>query len=162
MSKVTGFSRAQIGIHWATLLVIGVNYVSSDGMKDAWRAVGKAEAVTGNGYLVHILAGCALLMLTLYRLMTRMKLGAPDAPDGTNALLDLAGRLGHLGLYLLLFGIPLSGLTAWVGNIRTLGGVHELLFNLLFLLAGLHAAAALFHHFVLKDGLLNRMRKAGR
>jgi cytochrome b561 len=35
--------------------------------------------------------------------------------------------------------------------------VHEFLTNSLFLLAGLHAAAALFHHWILNDRTLLRM-----
>jgi len=36
-------------------------------------------------------------------------------------------------------------------------GIHEILANTLLGLAGLHAAAALFHQYVLKDGALARM-----
>jgi cytochrome b561 len=35
--------------------------------------------------------------------------------------------------------------------------VHETVANALLLLATLHAAAALFHHFMLKDRVLTRM-----
>jgi cytochrome b561 len=35
--------------------------------------------------------------------------------------------------------------------------VHELLANALLILAGLHAVAGLAHHYVLKDGTLQRM-----
>ncbi len=35
--------------------------------------------------------------------------------------------------------------------------VHELLVNVLFVLAGLHVAAALKHQFIDRDGLLQRM-----
>jgi cytochrome b561 len=38
------------------------------------------------------------------------------------------------------------------------GGVFKVL---LWALIALHVLAALYHHFFLKDGLLNRMRKPG-
>ena len=42
-----------------------------------------------------------------------------------------------------------------------LGGLHaELLKTALWVVIGLHVVAAFYHHFILKDGLLNRMRRA--
>ena len=40
---------------------------------------------------------------------------------------------------------------------RLVGGWHETAANLVLILAGLHAAAALFHHWALRDGVLRRM-----
>lgn len=40
---------------------------------------------------------------------------------------------------------------------RLIGGWHALAANGIMILAGLHAAAALFHHYVLRDGVLRRM-----
>ena len=41
---------------------------------------------------------------------------------------------------------------------RNLKQIHEFGANLVFIAVGLHAAAALWHQFVLKDGLMQRMR----
>jgi cytochrome b561 len=35
--------------------------------------------------------------------------------------------------------------------------VHELLFTLLLVVAAVHIAAALYHHFILRDSVLRRM-----
>ena len=43
---------------------------------------------------------------------------------------------------------------------RLIGGWHELAANAILIVAGGHAAAALFHHYVLRDGLLRRMLPA--
>ena len=40
---------------------------------------------------------------------------------------------------------------------RSARGYHGMVANWLVILAGLHAAAALFHHFVKRDGVLRRM-----
>ena len=40
--------------------------------------------------------------------------------------------------------------------------VHQLLANTILVAAGLHAAAALFHHFFMKDGVLRAMLPGGR
>jgi cytochrome b561 len=44
---------------------------------------------------------------------------------------------------------------------ETLGDLHALSANWIMILAGLHAAAALFHHYVLCDGVLRRMSPRG-
>jgi cytochrome b561 len=40
---------------------------------------------------------------------------------------------------------------------ETLEDVHEVLFNALLVVTVVHVAAALYHHFMLKDGVLRRM-----
>jgi cytochrome b561 len=44
----------------------------------------------------------------------------------------------------------------------TVGDLHGLIANIILILAGLHSAAALFHHFVRRDGVLRRMIPALR
>lgn len=75
-------------------------------------------------------------------------------------MLKLAGDAGHLALYLLMIAMPVSGLLAWYGGVTTLGDLHGgALKVLLWIVIGLPVVAAFYHHFILKDGLLNRMRK---
>ena len=40
---------------------------------------------------------------------------------------------------------------------RLIHGWHELAANAILIVAGLHAAAALFHHYILRDATLRRM-----
>ena len=40
---------------------------------------------------------------------------------------------------------------------HTFGSYHNTVALLIIILAGLHAAAALIHHYILKDGVLERM-----
>ena len=92
----------------------------------------------------------------------------------------LAAHAGHAALYGLMVVIPLSGWlmssakgfqTVWfgvlpipdlVGKDKELGDllqqVHQALNLLLMLTLAGHVAAALWHHFVLKDDTLRRMR----
>ena len=60
--------------------------------------------------------------------------------------------------------LPLFGVaeiaSPWVRDrafASSVKGVHELIADALLVLAALHAAAALFHHFILKDRTLLRM-----
>ena len=88
----------------------------------------------------------------------------------------------HL-LYVLLFLVPLTAIAgAWLQGhpLTWLGGtigpwiapahdagtiaaeVHGWLGDALLWVAGLHAAAALYHHYVLRDGVLRSMLPFGR
>jgi cytochrome b561 len=90
----------------------------------------------------------------------RLTRGVPPSPEGTSSALHLAGNIGHALLYVLMIGLPVTGLLAWYGGVTSLAGLHgELLKSLLWLFIIGHIAAALYHHFILKDGLINRMRK---
>ncbi|MGH2411892.1 MAG: cytochrome b, partial [Chloroflexota bacterium] len=92
-------------------------------------------------------------------------------------------RITHAALYVVLFAMPLSGwigssagghpvkwfnlftLPMLVGKNRPLSGVmgetHEVLAICLGLIVVLHIAAALKHHFVLRDDTLRRMLPMG-
>ncbi len=91
----------------------------------------------------------------------------------------VAARLNHWALYALLFALPLTGWlmssaanrpASWFGFLQlpdliapdegleeAFEAAHELLVNVLFVLAALHVAAALKHQFLDRDGLLFRM-----
>lgn len=67
----------------------------------------------------------------------------------------------HWGVVVLI-GMPVSGLLAFYGGYTSFGSLHGgILKALLWVVISVHVAAAIYHHFVLKDGLLNRMRKPG-
>jgi cytochrome b561 len=89
----------------------------------------------------------------------------------------------HLALYAVMLAVPLAGLadrwargrgvSTFFGMVtleppfaipggRAWGEVHEIAANLLLVLIALHVAAALWHHVVLKDGLIGRMLPARR
>jgi len=158
-AAVERYSRAQVVLHWATLALLLVSFISHEGMQDAWRALRQGgEAAAGLGSQVHVWVGVAVLALTLIRLVLRVTQGAPQPVAGQSPLLTVASSIVHGLLYLVLLAIPATGIAAWFGGITDLGEVHEVLFNLALLLVAGHIGAALFHQFVLKDRLLARMR----
>ena len=101
-----------------------------------------------------------------------------------SALSTLSSRVVHGLLYALLFAIPLSAIVGtWLqGHELTIYGmalasplsetsrqlghqileVHQLMGTTIIWLAGAHAAAALFHHYFRKDGVLGRCCRALR
>lgn len=160
--KVQGYSRLQIGLHWVMAGLIVTNLVFEDWIKAGWRAIETGGApVYDAGALAHIGVGVTVLALALWRLGLRFTRGVPDLPAGMSAPERLAAHLGHGLLYALMIGVPLVGLLAWFGASEDLAELHELGKPLFILLVAAHVAAALWHQFVKKDGLLMRMKRAG-
>ena len=58
------------------------------------------------------------------------------------------------------YAVPALGAITWFGGIDATADFHVLAMNAMMLLALGHAAMALLHQFILKDGLLVRMLRA--
>ncbi|MFV0303541.1 MAG: cytochrome b [Paracoccus sp. (in: a-proteobacteria)] len=159
--KPNGYSGFQIALHWAIALLVLFNYIYSDGMGDALDAVleGRTGEAPDLNPAIHVWVGVAVLALVVLRLVARLSRGAPEA--GGSGALQVAASWGHRALYLLLFLVPLAGAITWFGKVETTGDIHALLANLLMIAAGGHAAMALWHQFVVRDGLLMRMFRPG-
>ena len=153
-----GYSSAQIALHWLVAGLVILNWRLGDAMDEVFDAREDGDAVAGweLAYL-HIALGAAVLFLMLTRLTLRIRRPVQTDPDDPHRLLALLGAINHWAFYALLITIPLLGAVAWFGRSEEAGELHELLVNLTLLLVLLHVAAALFHQFVLKDGLIRRM-----
>ncbi len=125
---------------------------------------------------MHIVLGVSLACVLTTRIVWRLTRG-PALPPDRHKLLAFGAKTIHVALYLLITAtIGLGMTTAWVqgdslfnlfsipsfapGN-RALSsairGWHELAANTVLVVAGLHAAAALSHHSLLRDDILARM-----
>ena len=161
------YSKLMIVLHWTIAVLIVAAYLTSEGGRRARL----------DPPVLHMALGLSVLLLLLPRLLWRFIVGIPPAvPHGR--LLDLASRMGHATLYLLMIAIPLTGwyaasrlgikvtflglqlpdlTTAVQGAPGLITELHQTGGNLLLILAGLHGVAALWHHFILRDGTLARM-----
>jgi cytochrome b561 len=130
-------------------------------------------------YAIHKSLGITLLLLVLIRLAWRAGNVTPQAPVRSPRWEIRAAGASHTLLYVLMLAMPLSGylinsasnfpLMIWgVLPLPNLTGeneplqlvaeyVHLVLFWTLAALVLLHAAAALRHHWALKDTVLRRM-----
>lgn len=154
---VKRYSYAQMTLHWLIFLLFAWNWIFSDGMGRALHQ--KIDGTAFSGFVpdTHPWIGVAVLALTLIRLVFRQAHGRPDRPQESPAIFHVIGEWGHVVLYALLLLIPIAGILAWWFEISWMGDVHAFLANAGAVVAGLHAAAAVFHQVYLKDHLLERM-----
>ena len=127
---------------------------------------------------LHMILGIIILVLLVIRLLVRWRTKHPEWQSAGNKFFDWVGNLTHFGLYVLTFGMAITGImladqrgmlarvfgigsTPTPGSFRrggfSLGSLHGGIWTLLLLLMLLHIGAALYHQFILKDNLLGRM-----
>lgn len=153
------YSRTQIALHWTVALLVLAQFLNSDAIGSAWRAVRQRAETVPSGPLVtaHVVAGIAILLLAVWRITLRLRRGAPPPPAEEPRALRIVAAATHGSLYLLLLLVPLSGMTAWFGNVGAAGDVHEALKTLLLLAVALHVVGALYQAFVLRSDVMRRM-----
>ncbi|PWF22090.1 cytochrome b [Corticimicrobacter populi] len=130
-------------------------------------------------YSWHKWLGITIFLLAVIRLAWRAGHKPPALPDHMGSFERLAAHGGHVALYLLMLGIPLSGWlmssamgfqTVWFGVLplpdllardrelgKSLVQVHATLNIALIVMVVLHILAALKHQFIDKDQILSRM-----
>ncbi|CAD5106423.1 cytochrome b [Zestomonas carbonaria] len=128
---------------------------------------------------LHKEIGLALFAVMLLRLLWRFLSPPPPLLDSYGPMTRLGARLGHGVLYLGLFAVVVSGylistadgrgidffglfevpaLITGIPNQEDIAGLlHEYLAWGLVIFSGLHALAALKHHFIDRDVTLSRM-----
>jgi cytochrome b561 len=166
-------------LHWLSLLAILAVATMGLLMTDLPRGTPLRTLF----YATHKSLGITVLALGLLRLLCRAFTHAPKPADGPRWQQRLASA-NHVLLYVLLLAMPLSGwllnstagqplkwfglfplpaLTGKNADLRVWADTaHTWLFWTLAVLVSLHLLAALYHHWIRKDGLLGRMRPFGQ
>ncbi len=162
-------------LHWTTVVLVLLAWLLGQFGDDL-----PTRAAEATGLFIHMSAGLLVLALLVLRLLWRVGDASPAAePTAFGVWLDRAADLAHWALYALLIAVPVSGIvlqfargyalplfgmseiaSPWAADrafSRSVREVHEVLANALVILAAVHAAAALFHHWVLRDRTLVRM-----
>ncbi len=182
-TQPAGYTRTAVALHWLIALLILAAFPLGLYMHDLPLSPGKLRL-----FSYHKWMGITVFMLAAARVAWRLAHRPPALPAGMPLWERSAARAAHWLLYALIFLVPLSGWlmssatgfqTVWFGIIplpdligkdqalgRLLLDVHENLNYLMLAVVGLHAAAALKHHFVARDPVLAQMipflRGAGR
>lgn len=168
------YSPLSITLHWGMLLLFVAVYACIELRVFFPKGSDPREALKA----WHFMLGLGVLALVLVRLLARMVRPAPAIHPAPQPWQQRLAGLGHLALYALMLGMPLAGwlalsaagkpvpffgleLPALVGPDKALGKavkeLHEVVGQAGYFLIALHAAAALFHHHVLRDNTLLRM-----
>jgi cytochrome b561 len=154
-----GYSGAQIGLHWLIAALVFFQLIFGESIKEAAEALerdGSVPADLAFSANLHVYAGVAILVLAVVRLVLRLGLGAPAAPEGTPRLQALFASTVHWAFYLLLIGVPVSGLVAWFVT-PAAGAFHTLAKPVFIVLILVHLAGVVIHQFVGKESVAQRM-----
>lgn len=167
-------------LHWLTAIAVTIAFILGPGGFGRLLRDG-VDPATHLDIVWHETLGITVLVLTLLRLLWLAL--RPKAPQFEMAgWMRLASRGAHVALWALMLALPATALLALgsenhpltlLGGLRLdhmpmiahsalaeladWGDVHGLLGDVIMWIAGLHAAAAIVHHVVLKDGVLAAM-----
>lgn len=158
----TGYTVLQLSLHWLIVLLVLFQLIFGEDMGRYNYLLHSGQDVTAllTGYYLHVGVGIAVLVLTLFRLGLRLAVGVPPSVPGPTLQVK-AGEALHYLFYLMLIITPVTGLLAQYVDLGTFGEIHSVNKPVFILLILIHAAAALYHHFVLKDSTLRRMMVPG-
>lgn len=157
---VTGYSRAQIALHWVIFLLIAAQYLLHDAIVAAWAAFQEGREIAFSPLVAsHVVGGALIFVLVIWRLLIRARRGAPGEPEGVSRAQAVAAAGMHHTLYLLMILMPISGSVAWFGGVEAAAAGHSVMRIVMIVLVVLHVLAALYHQFVLKNGLIGRMSR---
>jgi cytochrome b561 len=161
-----------IWLHWLTAGLVIALWLEAQ-IIDIFGRGGTAEVYMRS---LHITLGVTFALVLAFRVLWRLT-GARRPKFAENDVLERIAHATHYALYILAGLVVVTGLlTVWMqgdsiwnlftvpaydpGN-PTLGrwmrGWHGVAANTILIVAGLHAAAALFHHYLLGDDVLRRM-----
>jgi cytochrome b561 len=172
-SSSSRYGSVARAFHWLTVVLVLAAYGLSKG--DPYSLYSAAADGTRR---VHETLGMLVFILVLLRLLWRLIDSAPATDPMPGWVAAMASKLMHFVLYALLIAIPPTAvLGTWleglpltfpgfdivpqIAQARGLGQmiieIHTTLGNVILCAAGVHAVAALFHHFYLRDGVLKSM-----
>ncbi|WP_207005543.1 cytochrome b [Trinickia mobilis] len=160
-------------LHWLIFVLIVAQFVVGWVMPDVHRDTQPQGLIAW-----HLGIGATLIAAIALRIVWRVTHRPP--PHNLPPLLAVLSRGTHFLLYAALVAVPLLGWAnassrSWAVKLlgvlplpalapansafgHAAGDIHGVLAWALLALIGMHFAAALFHQFVLKDRVLNRMR----
>jgi cytochrome b561 len=169
------YGALSIGMHWLMLLLLVAVYACIELREFYPRGSDLREGLK----TWHFMLGLSVFALVFMRLAIRLVSGAmPSIRPAPPVWQQRLAALMHLALYVFLIAMPLLGwltlsasgkpipffgqqLPALRGADKALAGslkeIHETIGTIGYYLVGLHAAAALVHHYVNRDDTLRRM-----
>lgn len=165
------YGSVAVTIHW--LSAIAILTMLGSGFRAASMTDNAAKETI---LMFHVPLGIAILLLTLFRVFWWLRVDQKPKPvEGDPAWQTMAAKAIHVLFYIVILGMAASGIgmialsgagaVLFGSNEGTLPdfnsylprGPHGLGARLMVALFIAHAGAALYHHFIKKDGLIWRM-----
>ncbi|MDX5401741.1 MAG: cytochrome b/b6 domain-containing protein [Rhodobacterales bacterium] len=156
----SAYSRMQIRLHWLVFGLLILQYLLHEPITEAFDLVEDGLSPAFSPLVAaHVFGGFLIFVLAAARLYIRSERGVPPFAETDPPLRRMAAQITHYSLYALLIAMPVSGAVAWFRANEAAAEAHEVMRVVLLALIALHVVAALYHQFVLKDGLMQRMRR---
>jgi len=168
------YGSLSTGLHWLMLLLFVAVYATID-LRELFEKGSDPREMLKTW---HFMLGMLVFVLVWLRIAARFSGPTPDIHPEPARIQMLSAKLLHLALYGLMIGMPLTGwlllsaagkpipffgleLPALIGENKDLAGqikeLHEVVGTTGYFLIGLHAVAALYHHYIKRDDTLTRM-----
>lgn len=169
------YGSLSIALHWLMVLLIAAVYTCME-LRENFP---KGSEIREGLKAWHFMLGLSVLVLVAIRIAARLAGSSPAVQPDLPRHQVLLARSMHLALYALMIGMPLLGwltLSAEGKDIPFFGlhlpaliasknasiadwakEIHEAVGTIGYFLIGLHAVAALYHHYVVRDDTLRRM-----
>lgn len=163
-----------ISLHWLMLILLVAVYASIELREFFPKGSDPRAALKA----LHFMLGLSVLGFALLRLGVRLSGPTPRIVPEPGRWEKRSAKFMHIALYVLMIAMPLAGwlilsaagkpipffglqLPALIGENKDLAKqieeVHEVVGTAGYFLIGLHAAAALFHHYIKRDNTLVRI-----
>lgn len=168
------YGSVSIGLHWLMLLLFIAVYATIE----LSGSFPKGSDARASMKALHFSFGLLIFFMLWLRVATRLLSPAPRPEPATSLLQQRAAKIVHAALYALMILMPLAGWLALsaagkpipffglefsalidenTGLAKPIKKLHETVGSAAYLLIGLHAAGALFHHYVRRDDTLRKM-----
>ncbi|MDM7969953.1 MAG: cytochrome b/b6 domain-containing protein [Paracoccaceae bacterium] len=156
----TAYSRLQIRLHWLVFVLLALQYILHEPITEAFDMVEDGLTPAFSPLVAaHVFGGFLIFVLVAARIYIRKERGVPPLPETGPPLQRMAAHVTHYSLYALMIAMPVSGAVAWFRGNEAAAEAHEVMRAILLAFIALHVVGALYHQFVVKDGLMQRMRR---
>ena len=170
----TRYGSVSIALHWLTLLLIAAVYACIELRGNFPKGSDVREGLKA----LHFMLGLGVLVLVAIRAVFHLVGTTPQIDPEPPRWQNLMAKAMHFALYALMIGMPLLGwltlsaqgkqipffglqLPPLVGDNKVVADwakeIHEAGGTIGYFLIALHAAAALYHHYFVRDNTLQRM-----
>lgn len=168
------FSSIQILFHWTIFILVVLTYAAME-LKGF---ITEGNSIRDWMKVAHYTLGVSVMFLMLMRIIIKVTHKDPDITPTPPRWQKVISKAVHGILYLMFISLPILGIVSlYYGGVEwsffsyqmpvandinyvtqhNLKNIHEFIANAGYFIVGLHAAAALFHHYIVRDNTLIRM-----